>query len=279
MPSITFCAFENQSVDFKSFFHVAYFQNFNDSTMNLTGEEFFYQLDQFEQKCFKINHYNNNSSQELLTAKYLVSDYFRFEVNLSTQFNNVDVYLSDNYLNTLDWTQLVTTFGNANKGWIDIKTTKVVEHQVGRPHNKCKDMFDITYRKLNCLDQCKNRNYVSKYNCTLRNYYSLLDYQFCNFSLDEFDLVCDQECPKECSSTKFDQRVYTSQRNDSLTIDVYYSDLTYIERKETPKMTELSLLNEIGGALSLFVGVTFLGLLEFVEFFFEIVFVFYKIKN
>ena len=217
LPSITFCAFENQSVDFKYFFLEANFKNFNGSTVHLTGEEFYYQYDQNNQKCLTINHYDNKSSQEFLATKYyLTQESFYFKVNLSTKFSYVDVYLSDNYLNALDWTQLATTFGNLNKGWIDIKTTKVVEHQVGEPYNKCEDISDITYRKLNCLDQCKNRQFVSTYNCTLRNYYSLLDYRFCNFKSNQseenvlsykFDSVCDQECPKECGSTKFDERV------------------------------------------------------------------------
>ena len=111
----------------------------------------------------------------------------------------------------------------------------------------------------------------------------------CNFKSNQseenvlsykFDSVCDQECPKECGSTKFDERVdnfeYTSHPNDSLSIHVYYSDLSYIMISQTPKTTRFSLLNEIGGALSLFVGVTFLSLLEFFEYFFEIFFVFYR---
>ena len=58
--------------------------------------------------------------------------------------------------------------------------------------------------------------------------------------------------------------------------DVWPLDLSYIEISQTPKMSGYSLLNEIGGALGLFVGITCLSLLEFLEFFFELVFVFYK---
>ena len=64
--------------------------------------------------------------------------------------------------------------------------------------------------------------------------------------------------------------------NDTLEFHVWYLDLGYIKRSQTPKMSGFSLLNEIGGALGLFVGVSFLSLLEFLEFLFEIILVFYK---
>jgi hypothetical protein len=41
-------------------------------------------------------------------------------------------------------------------------------------------------------------------------------------------------------------------------------------------MSDFSLLNEIGGALGLFVGVTFLSILELLEYLFEVFFVLYK---
>jgi hypothetical protein len=61
-----------------------------------------------------------------------------------------------------------------------------------------------------------------------------------------------------------------------LEFDFWFLDLNYIEIRQTPKMSGYSLLNEIGGALSLFVGITFLSLLEFLEYFFEIILVLYK---
>ena len=67
-----------------------------------------------------------------------------------------------------------------------------------------------------------------------------------------------------------------SNSSDSLEFEVWYSDLSYIEISQTPKMTGFSLMNEIGGALGLFVGITFLSLLELFEFFFEIFLVFYR---
>jgi hypothetical protein len=53
-------------------------------------------------------------------------------------------------------------------------------------------------------------------------------------------------------------------------------DASYIEISQTPKMSGYSLLNEIDGALGLFVGISFLSILELFEYFFETFLVFYK---
>jgi hypothetical protein len=52
--------------------------------------------------------------------------------------------------------------------------------------------------------------------------------------------------------------------------------MSYIEIRQTPKMSGNSLLNEIGGAMGLFVDISFFSLLELLEFFFEIFLVFDK---
>jgi hypothetical protein len=41
-------------------------------------------------------------------------------------------------------------------------------------------------------------------------------------------------------------------------------------------MSGFSLMNEIGGAMGLFVGITCMSLLEFLEFFWELFLIFYK---
>jgi len=66
------------------------------------------------------------------------------------------------------------------------------------------------------------------------------------------------------------------QEGDLATVKIAYMNLSYIEISQTAKMNVFSLLNEIGGALGLFIGVSFLSALEFVEYFVEVFFVFYK---
>ena len=92
--------------------------------------------------------------------------------------------------------------------------------------------------------------------------------------------MCEEQCPNECSTTKFNALQINpdigSNFNGTVEFSVFYLDLRYTEIRQTPKMSGYSLLNEIGGALGLFVGITFLSLFEFLEFLFEIFFVLYK---
>ena len=92
--------------------------------------------------------------------------------------------------------------------------------------------------------------------------------------------MCEEQCPNKCSTTKFNALQINpdigSNSNGIVELKVFYLDLRYTEIRQTPKMSGYSLLNEIGGALGLFVGITFLSLFEFLEYLFEIAMVFYK---
>ena len=165
----------------------------------------------------------------------------------------------------------------------DIDIKREVEQKLEEPYNQCQNVSDVTYRQTNCLAQCRNGNFASRYNCTLSNYYWLPGHRYCEEKVSnssELDSECKEQCPKEFSSVKFEVLLNIPDRgtniNDTLEFHVWYLDLGYIKRSQTPKMSGFSLLNEIGGALGLFVGVSFLSLLEFLEFLFEIILVFYK---
>jgi hypothetical protein len=198
------------------------------------------------------------------------------------KFSSFFVFLSDNHDNILDSSQYVTTSYNV-KGDYDIAYKKEVEYKLGVPYNQCQNVSDLTYRQTNCLAQCKNENFERYYNCTPRNYYSTPGYSFCNSKVllsSEFDAVCKEKCSKECTTIKFNTLVSNPQLNPSspekLKFIVWPLDLNYIEISQTPKMSRFSLMNEIGGALGLFVGITCFSILEFFEFFFELFLIFYK---
>ena len=283
MPSVSFCLYASENKDLNAFFANAQFRTLGYLSSNLTGEQFYekYFEDWGLTDCIKFNHYANKNDNRLFTAKSL-DDFLYFKIDLKKRFSKMYVLLSDNYENTLDWSKLVTISYNV-KGKYSISFRKEVELKLGEPYNLCQNVSDITYRRSNCLAQCWNRNFVRKYNCTFGNYYFIPGYEFCHdiFSnSSEFDSVCEEQCPKECTTIKFnirhDNPDMGSNSSDSLEFEVWYSDLSYIEISQTPKMTGFSLMNEIGGALGLFVGITFLSLLELFEFFFEIFLVFYR---
>lgn len=60
------------------------------------------------------------------------------------------------------------------------------------------------------------------------------------------------------------------QANDSVLLDFFYSDISYIEVSQTPKMNGFSLISNIGVALGLFIGIRFLSMVELLEYLTEI---------
>ena len=277
MPSLTFLFTNSSSKDLNSLFEKAEFSTPRGSKRNLSGEQF---SDKNFGDCIKFNHFSKGSGHKLVTANTL-QDQFYFKINLNrAEFESVQVFLSDNYDNMLDWSQYVTTSYNV-KGSYEIDLRKEVEIRLEEPYNRCRNVSDVTYRQTNCLAQCRNRNFASRYNCTLGNFYSIPGYRICEEGVSnssEFGSKCNKECFKECTSTKFYALLNVpdlgSNISGTLEFFVEFLDLSYTEIRQTPKMSGYSLLNEIGGALGLFVGVTFLSLFEFLEFLFEIFLVF-----
>ena len=285
LPSVTFCFANPETKDLQGFFDKTIFmrnEKKNDFPV-LIGEQFF--DDNIEVwkagDCIKFHHFKNKSDTKLFTAENL-EEQFYFMIDLNRSFDFLFVFLSDNYDNILDWFQLVATSYNVN-GNYDIAFKKEVEIKLEDPYNHCQNVSDLTYRQSNCLAQCKNKKSVTEFNCTLRNFYSIPGYSFCSKEIphsSEFDSVCEKECPKECATITFDTIINNPNMhpNSSNKLDIYVwsLDFNYIEISQTPKMSGISLLNEIGGALGLFVGITCVSLFEFLEFFFEIFLVFYK---
>ncbi len=283
-PSVTFCFKNPETKDLDSFFEKAEFYFFNGSLTNLSGHQFYDEgLEYWDATgdCIKFNHFTNKSGTQLFAA-YSSEDYFIFEIDLNVKFERLRVFLSDNYNNVIDWSQYLTTSFNVS-GYYSIAFKKEVEIKLEEPYNQCKNVSDITYRQADCLVQCKNKNFANNYNCTLRNFYSVSGYGFCKkayFGSLEFELDCLKQCPKECATLKFDLLLTNTDLSpnstDKLLFHIWFLHLNYIEIRQTPKMSGFSLLNEIGGALGLFVGITFLSIFELLEYLFEILLVFYK---
>ncbi len=282
MPSVTFCFKNPETKDLDSIFDKAEFITSNRT--NLTGEHIFVEiLENWDDSghCIKFNHFTDKNGTQSFAA-YSSEDYFIFEIDLNVKFERLRFFLSDNYNNVIDWSQYLTTSFNVS-GYYSIAFKKEVEIKLEEPYNQCKNVSDITYRQADCLVQCKNKNFANNYNCTLKNFYSVSGYGFCKkayFGSSEFELDCLKQCPKECATTKFDLLLTNTDlgpnSTDKLLFHIWFLHLYYIEIRQNPKMSGFSLLNEIGGALGLFVGITFLSIFELLEYLFEILLVFYK---
>lgn len=272
-PAVAFCS---DHIDFRAdqLFTRAVFVN-GTSFTNLSGEIFaekslaYGNLDTFH--CIRFNNHRTETSHEnLISSEDINNHYFQFEISNKTQFSFLHLFLSDNYVNTVQWSQYMTGF-SYSKGhyWIDV--SKSIEHRLENPFNDCQLTGDPAYRQVNCMAQCRNNELVRKYNCTIQNYYLIPGYEYCksDSAISEFDSVCEGQCPKECISVRYTSGA-TKYDYEVMKIDLFYMDLSFIEIGQTRQMNGFSLVSELGGALGLFVGITFLSVFQFLEYLIEI---------
>ncbi|CAF0995026.1 unnamed protein product [Brachionus calyciflorus] len=116
--------------------------------------------------------------------------------------------------------------------------------------------------------------------------------------LDNLDKICVDDCPIECEKETFSKtismydlgnkewenyyREYYNMnetdldiRNDLVGINIYYDSLGYTEITEMAAIDLVTLLSSIGGFAGLFLGISFLSLMESMEFLCQIILVFY----
>ncbi len=125
LPSVTFCFIKPETKDLYVFFEKAEFYYLNGSNTNLTGDPYYNK--EFEYwgfaNCIKFNHFNNNRTKLFFAESS--GDYLNFEIDLRTKFNDIRVFLSDNYNNILDWSQYVTLSYHV-KGYYEMAIKKEV---------------------------------------------------------------------------------------------------------------------------------------------------------
>ena len=180
MPSVTFCT---PSPYLAQIFQSSVFRARNLTRVKMTGELFKPNLAIGNTTCTRFNNFFEDKGLGALFSTNNMDSKFIFDLN-ETAFANfwIDLFISDNYLNDMDWSEFITTVNprNAVSNFMYVNLNKARETQLGEPYNQCVEISDESYRKRNCRLQCQNRLFVNKYNCTLVNYYSVVGYAYCD---------------------------------------------------------------------------------------------------
>jgi hypothetical protein len=174
-------------------------------------------------------------------------------------------------------------------------------HKYLSPYSDCidlrsysSDLFDYmikeekyTYRQTDCLDLCMQQNIINACNCYHLKYSNLNSHAQPCLSLKQFNCAESQisnfnstpcissSCPLECTSIKYvleysigNPRYQPEQINvsDSITsLNVFYPSLEYTEITETPQITLINLLTQLGGSLGMFISFSVFTLFEMIE--------------
>ena len=117
--------------------------------------------------------------------------------------------------------------------------------------------------------------------------------------------ICEPFCPEECNSTSYlmaasfsnypaksyaenylllnnTKKIYKNYqelKNNVLALNIYFSDLSFTLIGQQAKMVFLDLISNIGGLLGLFVGMSFLSLVEVLQVFIEIIYVLIETRS
>ncbi len=176
----------------------------------------------------------------------------------------------------------------------DLIITKTIQNNLGEPYNKClksgetfdSDLFRETirsgyeYRQVNCYDLCLQKQYIAKCRDLVNVAYNNDCYTNLTANFN-FKGLCEQYCPLECDSVSIQTSIQTlnfdaitwpvmpaAHANASYNLSsvfsiwIYYDNIEYTQIDQIPKMSLPDLIASVGGMLGLFLGLSFISLLE-----------------
>ena len=149
--------------------------------------------------------------------------------------------------------------------------------------------YDLRYPKLTNSTPCLIKEKIL---CAESAYA-----QFKNTSIDS---SCLSLCPLECDSIQYDLSIsssnfpsryaydvyksdlggltYDQLKERSIYLNIFYSNLNYLQISESPKTSLNDLMSNVGGTLGLYIGISFLSLIEIVEIVCEIIFSLFNVN-
>ena len=305
-PAVTFCAYNSVNSSIKENLNLTMIKECRFSAklcdMTYFKEIQILQAGQY-QACLQFNSKQIDSDLEILNVtKAGFSQSLAIDFDLSPDLlvyfsieNNDHLALYNNFGSQLE-------IGKTNYKSIE----KIVTKTLGKPFNDCiedpeKTYSDIhnknfpkySYRRENCFEFCLHENFKIKCNCSLSEdkdsgLEKCVRYSNCfREFIATFNHMknCNSSCPTECNDTNFKithasefnimfpglmysepKNISNFDKNRTRQIYLYYQQLRYTEIIQIPKITITNLVSNIGGTLSLFLGLSLLSLIEFLEF-------------
>lgn len=175
-----------------------------------------------------------------------------------------------------------------------------------------RDCFDLCLKRYiaevcNCNELVLSPYSFNKPPCITLTQVSCASNQFTQFFKDGINKTCENDCPLECEETIYSLSTsfteyptenyaillrrepvlknkyenisswpYEKVKRNVLSFNIYFDDLQYTLIEDYVKTTPEDLLSSVGGTLGLFIGVSFLSTVEFIEIFVNILFVLFE---
>ena len=273
-PAVVFCL-GSQRRNISDASQYAYYRNnaSNSENLNKTTDFEYFGYEDSVSYNFTCMRFNGGTGPKRIANH----SYTALHMHFSIPHDRYYMHIKDNNINSYKESSKIFL---KNKNEHNILITRLVHSKLPEPYNNCTDMKeDTAYRQVNCIEKCSSDLALEKYNCTVISYYRVEGFELCKKKLTdifaEFDSVCSPKCPKECESVTYEYSSTEYTDTNLSKIHIRYLELEYTEVTQTPKMTAATLISNIGGQLSLFVGIKFISLIELVEFMVETIEIFF----
>jgi hypothetical protein len=259
-------------------------------------------------QCYRFNSGLNMSNQSIPFKNLKTigrDDGLWLDINSKSNPNTTEtliVYIHNH-------TQMPVTIYNKGKYFskglnTHIIIEKIYDKKLESPYNDClKDVSQYPLNKtiINYLKH-KNREYTQKECFYLCRNLKFNEFDYCNCQLpsldneiwnDCFNIIsesscyrqfvdslisndsCSNYCPLECDSFTYETPIYTELDYDNqYSLIIYFEDFKYSLISQQPKIELFSLISNLGGILGLFIGFSFISLLEIIEVLGELVYIF-----
>jgi len=227
---------------------------------------------------FKLNDYNQLIIfliDHIYIKNISENEYFLYELS-NDPFR---VFVEDNYINSFNRKSFYMK--NNKRHFVSIVKLET-EEKLDEPYNKCKKSTDNKpYRKANCLEKCNLDKVATKFNCTYYGLFKIDNLKECeNLSQSDTSQMqnevlkdCPEKCPAECESVKFSSQQGETEWNvnNQTHFSFSSSDFSFLKITQIPKTSPFSFISaDIGGALGLFMGISFLNFIEMFEFILDV---------
>lgn len=271
-PAVTICA--EQKISFEEIIDC----KLEKKSCDINADFDRFQLNNLQNysECIRFNKHDVNTVPKISSFIGLEHG-FKIEI-LTNETNQYIVFVADNYLNSF---QSVSANYLSTSSFHALQIEKFTDNKLEYPYNPC-FLKSKEYRQKNCLEKCIQHEFESKFNCTIYGYYMNKALTICpgrvyNENVKIFERKsCD--CKKECSTNRFNVFGKINQKTDrnSIYFAVYYGSFAKFEYSQVPKITGAMVLSNIGGTLGIFLGLRFLTIVEILEYFIELYYIYYS---
>ena len=204
----------------------------------------------------------NLYTEQISENEYLNYSFIARPGHLHPEF---DIYVGDSYLNSFEKLDSHRAEGN-HFHRVEIAKDSV-ETKLPEPYNKCKEsLTNENYHQENCVETCISKEIKNKYNCTfVQSLFAIAGLKHCNnegkLLYKEFLTVCRKQCPENCYSERFTTDIWSSELSSAVSrvtrFRISLRDLSSLTITQIPKIDEFTFINNIGGGLGLFMGISF----------------------